>query len=109
MQIDLTGHHCDITAPLRDYVNEKLERITRHYDRVTDIHVILSVEKQVQKAEATIHVAGNKLFASAEHEDMYAAIDNLADKLDRQILKHKQKQQDRRGNPAPSPDEAIGG
>jgi len=107
MQINLSGHHIELTQPLRDYVNEKLERITRHYDRVTDIHVILSVEKQTQKAEATIHVAGNTLFAHAEDEDMYAAIDALADKLDRQILKHKQKQQDRRNHNAPGPDAAA--
>jgi len=91
MQIDLSGHHVDLTTPMRNYVNEKIGRLEKHFDRVTDIHVILSVEKQVQKAEATIHVKGNKIFAHADEEDMYAAIDALADKLDRQIIKHKEK------------------
>jgi len=97
MRIDLSGHHVDITDSIRGYVEEKLERLTRHFDRVTDIHVILSVEKQQQKAEATVLVANNKLFASATDENMYAAIDSLADKLDRQILKHKEKIQSHRG------------
>ncbi|MBF0470808.1 MAG: ribosome-associated translation inhibitor RaiA [Gammaproteobacteria bacterium] len=91
MQLNLTGHHIDITPPLRDYVGEKLERLQRHFDQVTNVHVVLSVEKMRQKAEATMHITGNKLFATAEHEDMYAAIDALADKLDRQIGKHKEK------------------
>lgn len=102
MKIDLSGHHVEITDSIRNYVEEKLERLTRHFDRVTDIHVILSVEKQEQKAEATILVANNKLFASASDENMYAAIDALADKLDRQILKHKEKTQSHRGT-APNP------
>jgi len=97
MQIDLTGHHVDITDSIRAYVNEKFERINRHFDRVNDTHVILSVEKQAQKAEATILVANNKLFASAEDENMYAAIDALADKLDRQVVKHKEKIKSHRG------------
>jgi len=91
MQIDLSGHHVDITDSLRAYVNEKVGRLEKHFERVTDTHVVLSVEKQAQKAEATIHVKGNKIFAHAENEDMYAAIDSLADKLDRQIIKHKEK------------------
>ena len=91
MQIDLSGHHVDLTTPMRNYVNEKIGRLEKHFDRVTDIHVILSVEKQVQKAEATINVKGNKIFAHADEQDMYAAIDALADKLDRQIIKHKEK------------------
>jgi len=91
MQIDLSGHHVEITDSMRGYVNEKIGRLEKHFDRVTDAHVILSVEKLTQKAEATIHVKGNKIFAHAESEDMYAAIDSLADKLDRQIIKHKEK------------------
>ncbi|MBF0219539.1 MAG: ribosome-associated translation inhibitor RaiA [Gammaproteobacteria bacterium] len=91
MQLNLTGHHIDITPALRQYVDEKLERLERHFDQVSNVHVILSVEKQRQKAEATMHITGNKLFANAEHEDMYAAIDALTDKLDRQINKHKEK------------------
>ena len=91
MQIDLTGHHVELTTPLRDYVNNKMERLERHFDHVTDIHVILSVEKLRHKAEATLHVSGNNMFADAVQEDMYAAIDALTDKLDRQIKKHKEK------------------
>lgn len=91
MQTTLTGHHVDITTSLRDYVNGKLERLERHFDQVSDIHVILSVEKLRHKAEATLHVNGNNLYADATEEDMYAAIDGLIDKLDRQVKKHKEK------------------
>jgi putative sigma-54 modulation protein len=91
MQINLTGHHVDLTSPLRDYVNNKMERLERHFDNVTDIHVILSVEKLRHKAEATLHVSGARMYADAIEEDMYAAIDGLADKLDRQVKKHKEK------------------
>ena len=91
MQINLTGHHVDITEPMRDYVNSKMERLERHFDNVTDIHVILSVEKLRHKAEATLHVSGARMYADAIEEDMYAAIDGLADKLDRQVKKHKEK------------------
>ena len=91
MQLNLTGHHVDITDAMRNYVNEKTARLERHFDQMTNVHVILSVEKLRNKAEATIHVNGADLFADAEHEDMYAAIDALADKLDRQIKKHKEK------------------
>ena len=91
MQIKLSGHHIDITPALHDYVHDKLERIERHFDNVTSAQVILSVEKLRQKAEATIHVAGNDIFADAVDEDLYAAIDALSDKIDRQIKKHKEK------------------
>ncbi|MGD2137205.1 MAG: ribosome hibernation promoting factor [Gammaproteobacteria bacterium] len=94
MQINLTGHHVDVTPPLRDYVNSKLERLERHFDHVTNIHVVLSVEKLRHKAEATLHVSGGNLFADAVQEDMYAAIDSLIDKLDRQVKKHKEKMTD---------------
>ena len=100
MKIDLSGHHIDITDSLRTYVNEKIGRVEKHFDRVTDVHVVLSVEKQFQKAEATIHVKGNKIFAHAENADMYTAIDSLADKLDRQIIKHKEKITNHRTKPA---------
>ncbi|RMG30537.1 MAG: ribosome-associated translation inhibitor RaiA, partial [Gammaproteobacteria bacterium] len=83
MQIILTGHHVDITDALRQYVNTKLGRLERHFDHVTDTHVVLSVEKQRQKAEATMHVSGTRIFADNTEEDMYAAIDGLVDKLDR--------------------------
>jgi len=91
MQLTITGHHLEITTPLKDYVENKLERLQRHFDQITTTHVILTVEKMVQRAEANIHIAGGDLFAHAESEDMYAAIDALADKLDRQLIKHKQK------------------
>ncbi len=91
MQIDITGHHIDITDSLRDYVNQKMERVERHFDIVSQAHVILSVEKQRQKAEATLMIKGSKVFADAVDEDMYAAIDSLIDKLDRQVKKHKEK------------------
>jgi putative sigma-54 modulation protein len=100
MQLNLTGHHVDITDSLRNYVTEKLERLERHFDHVSNVHVILSVEKLEQKAEATVHISGADVFADAVHEDMYAAIDALADKLDRQVLKHKEKIKTRRNNGA---------
>jgi len=91
MQLNLTGHHVDLTSSLRSYVETKFERLERHFDNMTNIHVILSVEKERQKAEATIHVNGSNIYADSQHEDMYAAIDTLLDKLDRQIKKHKEK------------------
>jgi len=94
MQINLSGHHVEITPALRAYVHNKLERVERHFDHVTDIRVILSVEKLRQKAEATIALSGASLHAVAEDEDLYAAIDALTDKLDRQIKKHKEKTTD---------------
>jgi len=97
MQIDITGHHVEITDSLRAYVEEKFERVYKRSDKITDSHVILSVEKLVQRAEATIQLKGNKLFADAKNEDMYAAIDALTDKLDRQVVKYKEKTKDHRG------------
>lgn len=94
MQVILTGHHIDITDSLRDYVNSKMEKLERHFDSVTDIHVVLTVEKLRHKAEATVHVTGNNIFADQTEEDMYAAIDGLVDKLDRQVKKHKEKLKD---------------
>ena len=91
MQVNLTGHHVDLTTPMRDYVNSKIERLERHFDHATDIHVVLSVEKTRHKAEATMNVSGGKLFGDSVEEDMYAAIDSLVDKLDRQVKKHKEK------------------
>lgn len=91
MNISLSGHHVEITPALRAYLTNKLERIQRHFDHVMDMTVVLSVEKLRQKAEATLHVSGASLHADAEDGDMYAAIDALADKLDRQIKKHKEK------------------
>jgi putative sigma-54 modulation protein len=94
MQISLTGQHVEVTTSLHDYVTSKMERLERHFDQVTNVHVVLSVEKQRQKAEATIHVNGATIFADAENEDMYAAIDALVDKLDRQVKKYKEKRSD---------------
>jgi putative sigma-54 modulation protein len=91
MNINLTGHHVDITEPLRDYVNSKFDRLERHFDHVTEVHVVLGVEKLRHKAEATMHISGGTLFADSIEEDMYAAIDGLVDKLDRQVKKHKEK------------------
>ncbi len=91
MNLSVTGHHLDVTPAIHDYVRSKLERITRHFDHVIDVKVILSVEKLVQKAEANVHVRGHDIHAEATDQDMYAAIDLLADKLDRQVIKHKEK------------------
>ncbi|MBL4743880.1 MAG: ribosome-associated translation inhibitor RaiA [Cycloclasticus sp.] len=91
MQLDLSGHHVDITDAIRDYTNNKFSKIKRHFDKVIDIHVVLSVEKLEQKAEATIQLNGSKIFAEDTQENMYAAIDTLVDKLDRQVIKHKEK------------------
>lgn len=91
MQLTLSGHHVEVTPALRSYVTSKLDRLERHFDHVTDIRVTLSVDKLRQKAEATLHLSGASLFANAEDEDLYAAIDALTDKLDRQIKKHKEK------------------
>ena len=93
MQMTISGHHLDVTDPIREYVTNKLSKLERHYEQITSTTVMLTVEKLRQKAEATVHVSGAELFATAEHEDMYAAIDALADKLDRQIIKHKEKHQ----------------
>ncbi|MFZ5843510.1 MAG: ribosome hibernation promoting factor [Pseudomonadota bacterium] len=90
MQINLTGHHVEITDALRSFVNEKFEKLTRHFDHINNVHVILSVEKLRQKAEAKLNVNGGELFADCEDGDMYAAIDMLIDKLDRQVKKHKE-------------------
>ena len=91
MQINVSGHHLEITEPLRQHVENKFARLQKHFDHITNSDVILSIEKLTQKAEATVHVSGADLFAMAESSDMYAAIDALTDKLDRQLIKHKEK------------------
>ena len=96
MQISLTGHHVDVTDALKSYVDGKFERLERHFDQVINVHVILTVEKLRQKAEATININGASVFADAVHEDMYAAIDGLIDKLDRQVIKYKEKKSSHR-------------
>ncbi|WP_421133653.1 ribosome hibernation promoting factor [Alteromonas sp. A079] len=91
MQINLTGHHVEITDSLRNYVDTKFTKLERHFDHISNVHVILNVEKLSQKAEATMHLSGAEVFASSENTDMYAAIDSMVDKLDRQVIKHKEK------------------
>jgi putative sigma-54 modulation protein len=91
MQITVTGHQIDVTEPLRNYASEKIAKLERHFDHMTTSTVVLHVEKNRHKAEATIHAKGVTLHADAEDGDMYAAIDLLSDKLDRQVLKHKEK------------------
>jgi putative sigma-54 modulation protein len=91
MNLQLTGHHLEITPAIRSYLTGKLERVTRHFDHVIDVNVIMSVDKLQQRIEASVHVPGSDIFCESIDENMYAAIDNLVDKLDRQIIKHKEK------------------
>ena len=91
MQLSVTGHHVEVTQALREYVGTKLARLERHFDHMTDIHCILTVEKLVHKAEATVYMGGGTIHADSTEDDMYAAIDMLVDKLDRQVKKHKEK------------------
>jgi putative sigma-54 modulation protein len=98
MNLHVTGHHLQITPAIRDYVASKLQRITHHFDHVIDVNVIMSVEKLQKKIEATVHVRGKDIFCESAADDMYAAIDGLIDKLDRTILKHKEKNLAQRHN-----------
>ena len=91
MNLHLTGHQLPITPAIRDYIGSKLQRITHHFDNVIDVSVIISVEKLQQRIEATVHVRGKDIFCESSAADMYAAIDGLIDKLDRTIIKHKEK------------------
>jgi len=91
MQLSITGNHIDVTESLKSYVTAKMEKLERHYDHITNVHVILTVEKHAQRAEATLHISGAEIFADSESDDLYAAIDSLTDKLDRQVIKHKEK------------------
>ena len=91
MNLQLTGHHVEITPAIRDYVVSKLERINRHFEQVIDVNVIMSVQKLDQVIEATVHLSGKDIHVACHDGDMYAAIDGLVDKLDRQIIKHKEK------------------
>lgn len=98
MNLTISGHHLEVTPSLRSYVTSKLDRITRHFDQLVDIKVLLSVEKlkdkeRRQRAECNIHVKGSDLFAESAHHDLYAAVDELVDKLDRQVVRHKDKLQ----------------
>ena len=91
MNLNVSGHHVEVTPAILSYVRTKLERINRHFDHVIDAHVILTVNKIRQKAECTLHVRGKDLYCESEEDDLYAAIDLLADKLDRQVLRYKDK------------------
>ena len=91
MQVNISGHHVEVTEALHDYVTKKLERLDAHFDHITNVQVTLSVEKLIHKAEAILHTRGADINATAEHEDMYASIDQLSDRLDRQLVKHKEK------------------
>lgn len=93
MQINLTGHHVEVTDSLHEYVHSKFSKLERHFEHINNVHVILNVEKLQQIAEATLHLNGGEVFATSSHEDMYAAIDSMIGKLDRQVIKHKEKQQ----------------
>ncbi|MCW7536629.1 ribosome-associated translation inhibitor RaiA [Aquabacterium sp. A7-Y] len=99
MNLTISGHHLEVTPPLREYVLTKLDRVTRHFDQVMGIDVLLRVEKlkekeRRQKAEVNLHLKGKDIFCETSHEDLYAAIDELMDKLDRQVVKHKGRLQD---------------
>ncbi len=105
MNLTISGHHLEVTPALRSYVTTKLDRITRHFDQVVDVKVLLSIENQKEKerrqrAECNIHVKGNDMFAESAHEDLYAAVDELMDKLDRQVVRHKDKVQNHQHQPS---------
>ena len=95
MNLNVSGHHLAVTPAIRRYVSGKLERIRRHFDHVIDAHVILSASKIRQKAEVTLHLRGKDIHCECEEADLYAAIDRLVDKLDRQVLKYKDLRADR--------------
>ena len=94
MNLNITGHHVELTPAIREYATNKLDRVIRHFDHVTSVHVILSVDKLVQKAEVTLHVKGKDIFADATDANLYASIDLVADKLDRQVVKYKERTSD---------------
>ncbi len=96
MNLNLSGHHLEITPAIRDHVVSKIEKIKRHFDKVIDVNVVLSVDKLVQKAEANVHLSGKTIFVECDDSNLYVAIDTLVEKLDRQISKHKGKNSARR-------------
>jgi putative sigma-54 modulation protein len=96
MNLHITGRHMEITPAIRDYATTKFGKIKRHFDHLIDVNIILSVEKLKQKAEATVHISGKDVFVECDDENLYAAIDALVDKLDRQVMKHKEKLASRR-------------
>jgi len=97
MQINVTGHHVDVTPSLREYVTEKMQRISRHFDNLISANVVLTVERRNHEAEATVLAPGRSLFANHVAEDMYAAIDGLVDKIDRRVRRYKEKLTDHHG------------
>jgi len=97
MQINITGHHIEITNAIEEYIKDKMSKVKHHFDQVINIQVILEVVKNTQMAEATIHISGADIFAKVESDDMYISIDKLVKKLDSQIIKHKEKQKSHRG------------
>ncbi len=99
MNLQISGHHLEVTPAIHDYVLEKIGRVIRHFDNVIDVNVILSVEKLKQRAEVTVHLSGKDVHVEASEDDLYAAIDVLADKLDRQIQRHKEKLKDHHRGP----------
>ena len=103
MPLTITGHHIDLTPALRNRVESKLAKLDRHFDNLTDIHCVLTVEKLQHKAEATVHLTGGTIHADAVEQDMYAAVDALVDKLSRQVTKHKEKLTDHHAREAGKP------
>ena len=93
MQLNLSGHHVDITDSLHAYIHNKFCKLERHFEHINNVHVVLNVEKLQQIAEATLHLTGGEVFATSSHEDMYIAIDSMISKLDRQVIKYKEKSQ----------------
>jgi len=96
MNLNLSGHHLEITPAIREHVLSKIGKVKRHFENVIDVNIILSVEKLKQKAEANVHISGKTIFVECDDENLYVAIDDLVEKLDRQILKHKEKNSARR-------------
>ena len=99
MNLTISGHHLEVTPALRAYVTSKLDRVTRYFDQVVDVRVLLTVDnmkekEKRQRAECSMHLKGRDLFAESSHADLYAAVDELADKLDRQVIRYKAKVQD---------------
>lgn len=94
MNLQISGHHVEVTSALKEYVKQKLEPVLRHFDKVTGVNVVLAVEKHKQKAEVTVHVPGKDIHVATDGEDLYPVIDELFDKLDRQVQKYKEKLQD---------------
>ena len=106
MNLSISGHHLEITPAIREHVFSKLSKVKRHFDNVIDVNVILSVDKLKQKAEASVHLSGKTIFVECDDANLYVAIDNLVEKLDRQIIKHKERHSARRHDETGKPTEA---